>query len=150
VIGPRHVGIKLRPCRPRNLADIHITSGVDGKSVRRQKFSELCSGWRLAETANQLSLMIDNADARAEVGDIAAHRGGGPDLADVKDRMVSVWHIQSARAVQVLPLCLEPTVAVEYLDTVVLAVGYVDLAIGITADVMHDVELAGIGTRLTP
>ena len=83
MIGPRQVGIELRPCRPRSLADIHVTSRINGKSVRRQKFSELRSRRRFAETADQLALMIDDADAGTEVGDIAADRGGRPDLADI-------------------------------------------------------------------
>ena len=94
--------------------------------------------------------MIDNADARAEIGDIPADRGGWTDLANIEDRLVPVWHAQPARAVQVLPLCLELTIAVEHLDAVVLAVGNIDPAIGIAADVMYDVELAGIGAGLTP
>src|SRR5262249_9607286 len=104
----------------------------------------------LAKTADQLALMIDDADARAQIRDIPADRGGRPDLADIKDRLVPVWHAEPARAVQVLPLCLELAIAVEHLNAVVLAVGDIDPAIGITADVMHDVELAGISTRLAP
>ena len=150
MVGSRRVGIDLRPGCPRYLADIDIASRVDSESMRRQELSELGSGRCLTKPADQLALIIDNADARAEVGDITADRGRRADLADIKDRFVAVRQAQPARTVQVLPLCLELALAVEDLDAVVLAVGYVDPAIGITADVMHDVELAGIGTRLTP
>ena len=46
---------------------------------------------------------------------------------------------------QVLPLGLELTVAVEDLHPVVLTVGDVDPTIGVTADVVDDVELAFTG-----
>src|SRR5205823_164225 len=73
------------------------------------------------------ALMIDNADARAEIGDIPADRGGWTDLADIKDRLVPIWHAQPARTVQVLPLCLELTVAVEHLDAMVFSVGNISV-----------------------
>jgi hypothetical protein len=41
-------------------------------------------------------------------------------------------------------------VAVEHLHAVVLAVGDIDPAVGIGRDVVHDVELAGIGAGLAP
>src|SRR5438552_4516970 len=108
--------------------------------MRREKFAELGSGRRLTKTANQLPLMIDDADTRAEVGDVPADRGGRTDLADIKNRLVAVWHAQPARTMQVLPLCLEPAVAVEHLDAVVLAVSDIDPAVGVTTDVVNDVE----------
>ena len=111
--------------------------------MRRQEFAELDSGRRVAKAADQLALMIDNADARAEVGDITADRGGRADLADVKDRFVAVRHAQPARTVQVLPLCLELAVAVEHLDAVVFAVGDVDPAVGVAADVVDDAPVRG-------
>src|SRR5436190_60997 len=94
--------------------------------------------------------MIDDSDAGAEIGDIAADRGGRPDLADIKDRLLPVWHAQPTRAVQVLPLGLELAVAVEHLHAVVLAVSDIDPPISIAADIVDDVELAGIGARLAP
>ena len=118
--------------------------------MRRQEFAELNSGRRLAKTADQLTLMINDADPRSEVGDVAANRGGGADLADVKDRLVPIRHAESARTVKVLPLCLEPAVAVEHLDAVVLAVGDIDPAVGIATDVVDDVEFALAGPRRPP
>src|SRR5437763_14028968 len=96
---------------------------INGKAARRWMFAELRSRRRLAETADQLALMIDDSDAGAEIGDIAADRGGRPDLADIKDRLLPVWHAQPTRAVKVLPLGLELAGAVEHLQAVVLAVG---------------------------
>ncbi len=51
---------------------------------------------------------------------------------------------------QVVPLGLVFAVAVEHLHAVVLAVGDIDIAVGIARDVVHDVELAGIGARFAP
>ena len=59
-------------------------------------------------------------------------------------------HKQSARAVEVVPLRLVLAVAVEHLYPVVLSVGDIDPAIGIGADVVHDVELPGVGAGLAP
>src|SRR3954454_12583908 len=98
--------------------------------MRREKFAELSSGRRLTKSAGQFPLVIDDADARAEIGDVPADRGRRADLADVKDRLVPSWHAQPARTMQVLPLCLDLAAAVEHLDSVILAVGDIDPAIG--------------------
>ncbi len=50
----------------------------------------------------------------------------------------------------VVPLRLEPAVAVEHLDAMVLAIGHVHPAVGVAADVVRNVELAGIGAGLAP
>src|SRR5437762_2154622 len=54
------------------------------------------------------------------------------------------------RTMQVVPLRLPFAVAVEHLHAVVLAVGDIEPALRIAADIMRDVELAGIGAGLTP
>ena len=94
--------------------------------------------------------MIDDADPRPEIGNVAADSSGRADFADVADRLVTVWHVKAARAVQVLPLRLVSAVAVEHLDPVVLAIGEIDPAVGVTADVVDDVELALAGAGLPP
>src|SRR5580692_5665581 len=94
--------------------------------------------------------MIDNTDPRPEIGNITADRGGWADFANVADRLVTVWHVETARAVQVFPLRLVFAVAVEHLDAMVLAVGDIDPAVGVGDDVVDDVELAGIGAGFTP
>src|ERR1700751_6154983 len=113
--------------------------------MRRQEFAELDSGRRLAETTNQLPLVVDDTDARAQIGDVPAERGRRTDLADIKDRLVPVWHAQPARTMQILPLRLELAVAVEHLNAVVLAVGDMDPAVGATADVVHDGDFTFAG-----
>src|SRR3954449_3024342 len=150
MIGSRRVRINLRPRSPRDLADIDIAVRVDGESMRGQELAELGPRWCLAKAADQLSLMINDADPRSEVGDVAANRGGGADLADIEDRLVPIWHAEATGTMQVLPLRFELTVAVEHLDAVVFAVGDINPAVGIATDVVDDVELALAGPRRTP
>ena len=88
MVWPRRVRIDLRPRSPRNLADIDIAVRVDGESMRGQELAELGPRWCVTKAADQLSLMINDADPRSEVGDVAADRGGGADLADIEDRLV--------------------------------------------------------------
>src|SRR5215212_3971916 len=123
---------------------------VDGESMRGQELAELGPRWRVAKAADQLSLMINDTDPRPEVGDVAANRGGGADLADIEDRLVSIRHAEATGTMQVLPLRLELTVAVEHLDAVVFAVGDIDPAVGIATDVVDDVELALTGPGRAP
>jgi hypothetical protein len=49
--------------------------------------------------------------------------------------------VKAGRAVHVVPLPLIFAVAVEYLDAVVFAVGDIDPTIGVTADIVGNVDL---------
>src|SRR3979409_2475928 len=51
---------------------------------------------------------------------------------------------------QIVPLRLPFAVAAERLQSVLLAVGDIEPALRIAADIVRDVELAGIGAGLTP
>src|SRR5205814_9116669 len=73
-----------------------------------------------------------------------------PALADVAERVLAARQAHAVRAVQVVPLRLPSAVAVKDLHPVVLAVGDIDPAIRIAADVVRDVELPGIGAGLAP
>jgi hypothetical protein len=64
--------------------------------------------------------------------------------------VAGIIHVESARPVQIVPLRLVFAVAVEYLDAVVLAVGDIDPTVRVGADVVHDVELAGVGAGAAP
>src|SRR5215467_10428673 len=101
--------------------------------MRSQELAELGAGRCLAKAPDQLALVVDDADPRAEIRDVVADRGGGADLTDIKNRLVPVGHAQPARAMEILPLRLVFAVTVEHLDAVVLAVGDVDPAIGVAA-----------------
>jgi len=142
--------IDLRPRGPGDLTNIDVPARVDRETVWRQELAEFGSGWCIAKAADELALMIDNAYARTEIGNVTADGSGRADFADVADRLVTVWHVEAARAVQVLPLRFVLAVAVEHLDPMVLAIGDVDPAVGVAADVMDDIELALAGSRLAP
>jgi hypothetical protein len=73
--------------------------------------------------------VVDDANPRPKVGDVAAYGSGRTDFTDVENWLMAVRHAEAARAVQILPLGLELAVAVEYLDAMVLSVGDVDPAI---------------------
>src|SRR5271170_2707686 len=133
--------VDLRPGGPRDLADIDVAVAVDRQPVRRQKLAELGPGRGVAEAADQLALMVDDADPWPEIGNVATDRGGRADFADVANRLVAIGHVHTARAVQVLPLRLVLAVAVEHLHAVVFAIGDINPAIGVGADVVHDIEL---------
>src|SRR5215212_2916212 len=150
MVGPRRIRIDLRPRSPRDLANIDIAVRVDGESMRSQELAELGPRWRVAKAADQLSLIINDADPRSEVGDVTANRGGGANLADIEDRLVPIRHTEATRAMQVLPLRFELTVAVKHLDPVVFAVSDIDPTVGIATDVVDDVELALAGTGRAP
>jgi hypothetical protein len=51
---------------------------------------------------------------------------------------------------QVVPLGLVLALPVENLDAMVLAVGHIDVALGVAADVMRQVELAGLRAGHAP
>ena len=98
----------------------------------------------------QLALAAVDAHARPDVGHVVVDRHPGPDLAHVEAALGARLQIQAGGPVHVVPLGLVPAVAVEDLHAVVLAVGHVHPAVGVAADVVRDVELAGIGARLAP
>src|ERR1700720_618669 len=118
--------------------------------MRRQELTDFGTSRRVAKAADQLAFMIDNTDPRPEIGNVAADGGRGSDLADVADRLVTVWHVETARAVQVFPLRLVFAVAVEHLDAMVLTVRDIDPAVGVATDVVDNVELALAGSGFAP
>lgn len=75
---------------------------------------------------------------------------GPSSSADVAQRMLARFHPQRAGAMQVVPLRLVLAAGVEDLHPMVLAVGDVDPAVGVAADVVHDVELARTAAGLSP
>src|ERR1700732_1473890 len=106
--------------------------------MRRQELAKLGPRRRVAKTTNQLALVVDDANPRPKVGDVAAYGSGRPDFADVENRLMAIGHAKATRAVQVLPLRLELAVAVEDLHPVVLTVGDVDPTIGVAAEQIPD------------
>src|SRR5215831_715900 len=104
-----------------------------------------------AEPGQDFTLGSMDADARPDIGPIAvAAAAGGTAFADIEQRVGAGGHAHAVRPVQIVPLGFEPAVAVEHLHAVVLAVGDIDPTVRVAADVVRDVELAGVGARLTP
>ena len=91
-----------------------------------------------------------DADARADIRPVLVDLAGRAAFADIEERVAAGRHAHAVRPVQIVPLGLELAVAVEHLDPVVLAVGDIEPAVGVAADVVRDVELAGIGAGLAP
>jgi len=105
---------------------------------------------RIADPRQEITLVIDDADPRPEIRGIAVHRHTRAKLTNIAHRMMAVGHVETTWAVQIVPLGLVFAVAVKYLHAVVLAVGDIDPAVDVGADIMGDIELAGIGAGLAP
>src|SRR5439155_7407237 len=105
---------------------------------------------RLAEPRQYLALGGVDADARPDIRPVAVDLAARSALADVAQRVTPVPKAHAVRAVQVVPLRLPFAVAVEHLDAVVLAIGDIEPALGVAADIVRDVELAGVGAGLAP
>lgn len=73
-----------------------------------------------AEPRDALAPGIDDRQARAEIGHLAVDlRVRDRELADDEIRMLAAAAVQRAGAMQIVPLRLVSSVAVEHLDTVV-------------------------------
>ena len=87
-----------------------------------------------------------DADSRPDVRNVTVRTEMRSDLAAVEQLFAAVVPLEGARAVHVDPLCLELSVPVENLDSMVLTVGNVTPQPYHPCDIVSDVELAGIGT----
>src|SRR5581483_9569688 len=120
--------------------------------MRREEFADLDPRTMFAaEPRDALAFGVDEGEPRAEIGHLEIDGHAGAELADDEGRLLSApATTQRARPVQIVPLRLVLAVAVEHLHAMILAVGDVDKAVGVGRDVVHDVELAGIGAGLAP
>src|SRR5258708_37742000 len=118
--------------------------------MRRHELARLEPGRTLTESRQHLALGTVDADARPHVGHLVVDGHAAADLAHVEARLSAARQEQARRSVHVVPLRLVRAVAVEDLDAMGLAVGDVDPAVGVAADVVGDVELPGIGAGLPP
>src|SRR4029077_1070019 len=82
----RRLREELRPLRPGHLADIKIAARIDGEAVRPEKGGRCRAGMHVAEARQELALIIDDADPRAQIGAVAVDRLYRAQLADVADR----------------------------------------------------------------
>ena len=118
--------------------------------MRPEKRGRRGAGVHVAKAGQQLALVVDDADAGAEVRTVAVDRLHRSELADIADRVTSVVHVEATGPVQIIPLRFVFPVAVEDLDAMVFAVGDIDPTLGVGADVVHDIELSGAGAGLAP
>src|SRR5258707_9221557 len=68
IVGARLVGKQAGPQGPAHFADVKIATGVDGEAMWAEERSWRLAGMRVAEAGQQLALMVDDADARPEIG----------------------------------------------------------------------------------
>src|SRR5215831_2624013 len=141
---------EARPGLPRQFADIYVALAIDGDAVRRSELPRQDAAWCLAKPRQDLALQRMDADARPYIRPVAVALALWPALADVAEQVIPAPQAHAVWTVEVIPLCLPFAVRVEHLHAVVLAVGDVNPALGIAADVVRNVELAGIGARLAP
>ena len=94
--------------------------------------------------------MVDDRNARAKIWRTAIDREMRSDLTNIADRAFSRCHIEPTRPMQIVPLGLIFSIAVENLDAMVFTVRDIDPAISVATDIVCDVELPRIGSRLTP
>src|SRR5947207_1737846 len=138
---------EARPGAAREFADIDVAAAVDRDAVRRGELPRQDTGMRLAELGQPLAFQRVDADPRPDIRPVAVDLAGWPALADIAERVTPVPEAHAVRAVQIVPLRLPFAVAVEHLHAVVLAVGDIEPALRVAADIVRDVELAGIGDR---
>src|SRR6266481_7038480 len=139
------------PVGDADLAEIDVALRIQRNAVRCEEFAGLEAGTILAaEPRDALSPGVDNGQAGAQIWRLQVDRHARTQLADDEIRLPAAAAMQRAGPVQIIPLRLVFAVAVEHLHAVVLAVGDIDVAVGIGRDIVDDVELAGIGARLAP
>src|SRR6516164_6022339 len=98
----------------------------------------------LSQPGQYLALRCMNADARADIRPIPVDLTRGAAFADIEERIAAGRHAHAVRPMQIVPLDLELAVSVEHLDPMVLAVGDIEPPVRVAADVVGNIELAGV------
>src|ERR1700733_891555 len=140
----------LRPERARNLADVNVAARIGAQPMRTDIVGGPDARMLATDAREQIALVVDDRQPWPEVRVVAVGPRRRTEFADVADRAGAVRHEHAARAMQIVELRFVAAVAVEHLDTMVLAIGDIDPAIRIARDVMHQVELAGLRAGLAP
>src|SRR4051812_27998079 len=104
--------------------------------MRADEGSRRLTGMWIAKARQQLALVIDDADPRAEIGAVQVYCHRGTQLADVTNGLTGMRHEEPARPVQIVPLGLVFAVTVEHLHSVVLAVRDIDPSVGVVTDIV--------------
>src|SRR5277367_2105951 len=123
----------MRPRGVGYLPDIQVAVPVHRQRMRRDECAMFHACPRRAEAAKQLALMVKGGDARSDVRIAPVDIEERPKRTHEEDRLPRAVHQQSAGAEQIVPLRNKPAVAIEYLDTIILAVGDVDESVGVAA-----------------
>src|SRR5216684_8211605 len=133
----RHVGMSAGPVGVAHLADIDVALAVDGEPVRRQEAAGLLPRAVLAaQPRDQAALLVDDREARTDVGVLAVDAHAGPQLADDEFRILAAAGaaIERTGPVHVVPLQLVLAVAVEHLHAMIFAIGDIYPAILVGRD----------------
>src|SRR6266496_1905680 len=121
--------------------DLVFIPAIDG--VDRPEFLQLLAG--PTELAQHLSIEIDFIDVAVDIeivrGVRIRHIKGGPSARRDADR---------PRGAHIAELSLERTVSVEHLNATIAAIGDVETALCVEGETRRHVELAGLGSALTP
>src|SRR5258708_20521372 len=147
----RRVRKTRAPVGDADCADIDVALRIQREAVRREEFSGLEARAVLAaKPRDPLALGVNDGQARTQIRYLAIDRHARAELANDKIRLLAAAAMQRTGAMQIIPLRLVSAVAVEHLHAVVLTVRDIDKTIVVGCEVMDDIELAGLGARLTP
>src|SRR4029453_18397030 len=135
----RLVLVAIAPVGEGDLADIDVAARIDRQAVRRHELTRLDAGRANAQPRQHLTLVAVDADPRSDVRHVVIDAHAAADLANVEAALGPAFHVEPRRPVHVVPLRLEPAVALENLSAMVLAVGHVHPAVGVAADVVRNV-----------
>ena len=121
-------------------------------AVRRDELTRFVAEWLRAEMRRDLAPCRHERHPWPEIGHAAGQRGDGlrAKLADDGGGILAPRDERTAGPHQIVPLRLVFAVAVEHLHTIVPRSATKTQPSFIAGDVMDEVELAGVGSRLAP
>src|SRR5690242_16589826 len=102
IVRPWLVLERLRPVRPRHLANIEVAVRIHGQPVRREEFRRAHAWPHSTQPGDALAGMVDDRHAWSEIWNVAADRLHCPKLADIADRALAWRHEKPARPVQIV------------------------------------------------
>src|SRR5919107_427719 len=136
---------------PGNLADIDIAARIYGNPVRRDELTRCFARMDITEPRQEVACFVIDIHPMPEIRRILIHRISRPQFADIAEWILaSAVHVESARTVHVVPLPFVLAVGIKYLNPIIFAIGDVNPAVSISANIMDDVELPRIGAGLSP
>src|SRR5215831_5925226 len=143
---PRRVQVPAAD-RERHLTNVDIAARIDSDAVRRDELAGSVALDGIAETRQELTVAVQDADAVAEPRRVVDTRDAGQ-LADVHVAVRTDGH--AVWSMDVVPHRDERAVGVEHLDAVTLTVRHIDSVLIVDRDIVGSNELTGIDARLAP